>query len=56
MKLTMLYDVQIVIEEFQEDIELSLIGFPEDYMTLLNNSIRWKIFTFNKIKARMKFL
>ncbi len=39
MKLEMLNAVQIVIEEFQEDVDLSLIGFPENYMSLLKNNV-----------------
>ena len=39
-KMAMLDAVQAVIEEYQDDVDLSLIGFPENYMTLLKNSVR----------------
>lgn len=37
-KMEMLDAVQAVIEEYQDDVDLSLIGFPENYMTLLKNN------------------
>ena len=32
--------VQAVIEEYQDDVDLTLIGFPENYMTLLKNNVK----------------
>ena len=31
--------VQTVIEQYQDDIDMSLIGFPENYMEILNNNV-----------------
>ena len=39
-KMAMLNAVQAVIEEYQDDVELTLIGFPENYMTLLKNNVK----------------
>lgn len=39
-KIVMLNAVQTVIEEYQDDVDLTLIGFPEKYMTLLKNNVR----------------
>lgn len=39
-KMVMLNAVQTVIEEYQDDVDLTLIGFPEKYMTLLKNNVR----------------
>lgn len=39
-KMAMLNAVQTVIEEYQDDVDLTLIGFPENYMTLLKNNVR----------------
>ena len=38
-KMAMLNAVQAVIEEYQDDVDLTLIGFPENYMTLLKNNV-----------------
>lgn len=40
MKSMLISDVQAVIEEFQEDIDLSLIGFPEKYIKILKNNVK----------------
>lgn len=39
-KMAMLNAVQTVIEEYKDDVDLTLIGFPENYMTLLKNNVR----------------
>ena len=39
-KMAMLNAVQAVIEEYQDDVDLTLIGFPENYMTLLKNNVK----------------
>ncbi len=39
-KLALISDVQTVIEEYRDDIELSLIGFPTEYLQLLKKEVR----------------
>lgn len=39
-KIAMLNAVQAVVEEYQDDVDLTLIRFPENYMTLLKNNVR----------------
>ena len=39
-KMAMLNAVQMVIEEYQDAVDLALIGFPENYMTLLKNNVK----------------
>lgn len=31
--------VQTVIEQYRDDIDMSLIGFPENYLDILNNNV-----------------
>lgn len=40
IKMEMVDAVQTVIEEYRDDVDLALTGFPENYMTLLENNVR----------------
>lgn len=31
--------IELVIEQYKDDIDMSLIGFPENYLEILNNNV-----------------
>ena len=31
--------IKVLMEQYEEDIDMSLIGFPDDYMEILENNI-----------------
>lgn len=39
MKISLIRDLITVVEEYNQDIDLSQIGFPENFEDILNNNI-----------------
>ena len=33
--------IKVLMEQYEEDIDMSLIGFPDDYLEILENNICW---------------